>query len=836
MAKSYLNVTQVGRDVIYHRYIEDGERKEERINFRPFLGVDASPGAKTSFTTIHGKPIEHRVFESISEMRNWKKENGDYIDIHGDISPLYQFIALNYPGQVLPQMNHMRIFNLDVEVQCTKGFPKPEDAAWPISALTVEEIISGKITAFGYKENYIPTEDDVTYIFCEDEKDLIIKFVDFWSSAYPDIYTGWNTEGFDIPYIVTRINKIMPTNYVLQLSPIRKVSAHKYTDNFGNEQIGYSIEGIVHYDYKNLYEKFCVEPREQKSLSYIAKVELGDDKLDYDGPLNELYENDFQTYMSYNIKDVRLVTAIDKKRNYLALAITMTYMAKCDFKDVFGTVGIWDAYLYNILLSKKILAPPKKSNIKGQFPGGFVEDPRRGLNYWVMVRDIASSYPNSIITYNMSPETIVDESILPDELKNIAMQFGNIESCLDPDVLMERVQPVLDRYDVCMAPNGTFYRRDKIGFIPEIVAEIFAGRKGAKRSIKELDVLEKTPDIKNQIASLDAIQGAFKVFMNSLYGAMSNEWFRYFDLRIAAAITSAGQTSVRGAARYIEKKLPDVKNIYTDTDSVFLDMVPTLNKRFGDELPDNETVVHFLLKYSDMVLDPVLKEFFNKLTDGLNTKQKTLTMEHESISNVCLFREKKMYAMRLLENEGTFYFDKTKLKIKGIEVVRTSTPQFVRDALKRTLELIFETADQKAVKDYLDSQHVIFKTLPFEKVAFPRGVNEFNKYIGQTKGVPLAPRAAIVFNKFVKMMNLEDKYQLIHEGDKVKYCYLKEPNRVGSNAIACLDKFPVEFDRMCPIDYDLQWEKAYMNPMEKIFELIGWSMNNKAVSLEDFFS
>jgi len=863
MSKSLLSIEMTNKDTIYHRFIEDGERKEEYVHFEPFCGVDA-PGSTSTINSLFNKPLELRKFDSISEYRSWKKDNETYIDVHGDVRIEYMFLSSTYKTKIPVQWDLMRVDNFDIEVRCPEGFPLAENAEWPITTITVQDLIKKTYTVFGYKNYVNHRPDEVNYIHCDDEKDLLKQYIAFWKERRPDIVTGWNIVNFDIPYIINRTKRILSKEWANKYSPVGKIKARTYRDDFDNEVNTYDIMGTVIYDYMQLYGKFQLEPRDGKSLEVIAQAELGKGKLDYkagdDRNLVDLYDNDFQNYVNYNIRDTELVGLIDDKRQYIRLAVNMTYMAKCLFSDVFGTVGIWDAYLYNVLLAKKVLCPPKKTNMKSKFPGGWVEPPTRGLHGWNMVFDIASSYPNSMISYNISPECIIEFNSLPKELQSLANSirpsYDPIENSwtiakeiYDVNWIEENAKDLLKKYKVCMTGWGEFFRIDKRGFIPEIVSEIFTDRKSIKTEMKHTDFASQA------FAAMNAEQGALKVLMNSLYGAMSNIWFRYFDIRMAGSITCAGQTSVKGAAKYVQDEIKGMNNLYTDTDSIFLDMTPFIKARFkGKE--NNFVAEHdFCMKLGSQVVEPKLTEFFERLTDGLNTFTNTLVMESEALADTWLIVEKKKYSMRIVNDEGEELFNRAdgnlgkwnydrtkfkdgqvKLKTKGLSLIQSVTPAFARQKLKRSMELIFETKDQQTVKDQFAEWKSEFMSLPFEEVAMPRGVSTFNKYLkdGAT-GAQAHVRSAIVYNDIIKSRGLDKQYRSVHQGDKIRFVYLKTPNIYGSNVISCLDHFPKELIKETPIDWDLQWEKCFTSQLEKIFLTIGWNISDDVVSLEDFF-
>lgn len=730
------------------------------------------------------------------------------------------------------------------------GFPSSDEAAYPICTITIQDMVRKKYTILGYGDFGGTLPDNATYVKCADEVDLLKKFLSMLSENPMDVITGWNTTYFDVPYLVHRITSQISASAANRLSPVGKLTRHEDPDSYKKTRVTYTIHGTANFDYKELYDKFTFDPRESYSLDYISKFELGEAKLDFKKDHRsfwDMYHEDFDTFVLYNYRDVELVSLIDAKLRYIDLAFNLVYMAKCQLDDVYGTVKFWDALLYNDRLSRKIICPPTKHGVKQEYPGGFVGDPEPGLHRWIAVFDVASSYPNSIVSYNMSPETIVDDCYLPDELLELRQKYAgklwNIDMFLDQDALQAAgVSEVLQRYSVCMAPNGQFFRTDIEGFIPKLIYEMFMERKGTKKEQKK--VKEKISEIKkesgdtaeldNEFASLEARQMALKVCLNSFYGACANVYFRYFDLRIASGITMAGQTSARGVSKYIETKFPLVKNKYADTDSNFFNLEPLVEKRFEGTDADLEEKTKFCVRLMEEVISPAIAEFFDRLSKNLNMRRCTLSMEPECVSDVCMFLAKKKYAMKQVWVEGSWYLDKTKLKVRGIEIVRTSTPQFCRDTLKRAVELIFETQSRDRVVAFVDACKEKFAELDFAKQAFPRGVNGLEKYTGVTKSVPIHVRAALTYNREIEKRKLTSKYQTIAEGDKIKFAYVKTPNAIGTNVIAAVDVLPPELGLQ--VDVDEQFEKSYMSSIQSMFDSMGWKLRETQVGLDDFFS
>lgn len=341
---------------------------------------------------------------------------------------------------------------------------------------------------------------------------------------------------------------------------------------------------------------------------------------------------------------------------------------------------------------------------------------------------------------------------------------------------------------------------------------------------------------KNEYAALNAKQNALKVFLNSGYGALTNIWFRFFDIRLATSITVMGQVCVRGVANYVEKKIPLIQNSYIDTDSIFLNCSEVVEKKFGNNPVTREKGLRFIQALNKNLVDPTIVEFFEKLTTHCNAFKNTFKMENEVIGDKSLFLGKKKYAIHMLRKDKAEFLDDPKLKITGIEVVRTSTPQIIRDELEQALKVFFDKGNKEAMFDFMNEVEAKFKNMEFIDVAFPRSVNEMEKYSVDSKGIPIAVRAAQVYNQAILDFDLTEKYRPIYSGDKIKFGYIRTPNVFRSNVIACPDDMmPKAMQDKFSTDYSLQFEKTFKAPLEKIFEAMNWSMNQDVQSLENFF-
>ncbi len=846
--KFYTHVAQQ-KQFIHHYYIEDGKRKTSKVRFQPSLGVKCEKD--TGWHDIHGQNVGIIKFDNIFEMYSWKKENKDQADIYNDVTPTYQFIAEEYPNDIVPisfdEFKNMKVFILDIEVYSTEGFPFPAEARWPVTAITIMDMYKNKFVTLACGDYDNSQNENVNYIKCEDEAELLTKFINLMEVQRPDIISGWNSEYFDIPYIVNRAKNLLEPGAVKRMSPMGEVSAYKLSDT----EEGYHIKGISHLDYLQIYKKTSRAQRENYRLDTVAKAELGEGKLDYHAEfdnLADLYENDYQKYINYNIKDVDLIAQMNHKLSFLEIKLTQSYYAKVNFEDSFGSVKIWDIMVYNEMLKEKMLTSPKKHHVKQDFPGGFVFEPTPGMKPWLAVPDITSSYPNNIRALNISPETLVPRSELSDELIEIQDHVRMMDwsphnqSFIDINHEFGHYTEILQQYDVSLSANGEFFTKDKEGLFPRLVSKVFDTRVAKKGEAKALKKQMKeegsTEELENAFKTADALQYALKIFMNSFYGVFSNTHFRYYDIRLAAAVTTMGQLSIKGPAFMLEDALPGMKVEYIDTDSLFIGLDPFVRGRFGDDYDTTSTADkrRFCKEFTTKGLNPLLSDYYQTQVDVLNLFKNTYEMDFEAIAEDTIFVGKKRYIMQLVYDDG-YDCDLSKrlpLKKRGVELVRSNTPQYARTHLENLVNLIFDTQDNNECIAMLEKAKTEFMTLPFEDVGRPTGVNGVNRYQYGEKSVPINVRAVHVYNRALKKLKLKH-IPAIQDGTKIKYCYIKTPNIFDNeNVIACENKLPDELRKHIEIDYDTQYKKTFESPASIIFRALDWQIE-KIASLESFF-
>ena len=839
MAEFYTCINRIGNDILYRGYDDKGESVLRRHKFSPTLYLQSNK--PTGYQSIDGTNVSPRNFETMREAKDFMEtyKDVDNFKVYGNTNYIAQYVYEKFPNDIHFNRDKINVTTIDIEVASDDGFPFPEDAKHEVISITIKNNIDDTYYVWGLGDydvtKTLVKDYRVVYKKCDDEIKLLLSFLDHWSyhPNTPDVVTGWNVRFFDIPYLANRIAKVMGEDMVKKLSPWGIVNYRQMAVK-GKQLDTYEMYGIQQLDYYDLFQKFGYSYGAQESykLGHIAYVVLGEDKLSYEefGSLHSLYKNDHQKFIDYNIKDVELVERLEDKMGLITLAMTMAYRGGVNYSDTFGTTMIWDTIIYRDLANKNIIIPPNEDKFKSTYPGGYVKDPQVGLHEWVCSFDLNSLYPNIIVQWNMSPETIINQTL----------PGFDVDNCLEG-------RTTAPEANYTVAANGVMFKKDKQGIIPAIIVKYYDERKIVKRKMldaqQELENVDKSDKqeiyrIERDIARYENQQMAIKILMNSLYGALGNAYFRYFDLRIAEGITLTGQLAIRWAERAVNNKLNSILKtkdtdyvIAIDTDSLYVNFGPLINKF------DPKNPVEFLDKVCGDTFEKELIVSYNALYVNYSCHMNRMEMKRESIADRGIWTAKKRYILNVHDNEGVRYAE-PKLKIMGIEAIKSSTPAACRKALKELFKVIIsgsEAKTQNAIKTFKNH----FTALSPEEISFPRGVSEVDKWVdkktGYKKGCPIHVRGAILYNNLVQSSGLAKKYQGVKSGDKIKFCYLRLPNPIRENVISFPDYLPPELQLTKYIDYDLQFEKTFLDPILPILDAIGWR-HEDAVSIEDFFA
>ena len=827
--KFYTNVQMIGDQFLVRAY-ENGEYIQFREKYKPTLFVPSKK--ETFYKTLDGNYVEPIKPGFVSDCREFLKSYGDVdnFKIYGNERYIYQYISDKYPqDEIKFDPTKIRQVTVDIETRSENGFPDPEVADQEILLITIQDYNTKEITTWGQGPFKIK-QDNVRYIQFNNERDLLNSFINWWMENTPDVVTGWNIQLFDIPFITKRIDRVLGEKLAKRLSPWGLVS-QKEVFIKGRKQVFYDIGGITQLDYLDLYKKFTYTNQESYRLDHIANVELGQKKLDHSefDTFQDFYTNGWQKFVEYNIIDVELVDRLEDKMKLIELALTMAYDAKVNYNDVFYQVRMWDTIIYNYLKKKGVVIPPKEKTDKDEkYAGAYVKEPIPGVYDWVVSFDLNSLYPHLIMQYNISPETLLDEKHPTVTVDKILGEELNFELYKDNAV----------------CANGAMFRKDKKGFLPELMEKMYGERViFKKRMLKAKQEYEKTPTValQKEIARCNNIQMAKKISLNSAYGAIGNQYFRYFDVKQAEAITLGGQLSIRWVERDVNRFMNKILNtdnvnyvVASDTDSIYLKLDKLVEKVCKDKTP--QQITDFINKAAEEKIQKVIDDSFENLAKYVNAYQQKMIMKREAIANKGIWVAKKRYMMNVFDEEG-IRFDTPKLKIMGVEAVKSSTPEVCRGKIKEAIRTIMNKSEEDLIKFVKDFKEVFVNLSP-EEVAFPRSCNNLNKYSDSSniykKGTPIHVKGGLIYNHYIHRNKLERKYPLIKDGDKIKFLMLKQPNTVKDTVISFATKIPEEFNLHKYVDYDTQFEKTFTDPLRFILDSIGWKLEREA-SLESFF-
>ena len=822
MSDFYTSVCLLGDDILIRGY-EHGSPVQYREKSRPTLFLVPNAQQKTSkYRTLDGRYAFPKQFDGAREAREFIKqyEGASGLEVHGYERFVYQHIAQKWKGEIDYDMSQMKIWTIDIEVACENGFPDVQASAEEMLCITMKNFNTKETITWGTRE-FVPPKG-IEYRVFWTEQEMLQDFHTWWNQNTPDIITGWNNNLYDIPYICRRIERVLGEKWKKSLSPWNRVIDREIRIQ-GRTNIAYEITGVAILDYLDLYKKFTYTNQESYRLDHIAMVELGDKKLDHSEFENfkDFYTSDWQRFVEYNIHDVNLVDSLEDKMKLIELAVTMAYDAKVNLEDVYSQVRMWDTLIYNDLKGRNIVVPPRITTKKDdKYAGAYVKEPIPGSYDWVVSFDLNSLYPHLIMQYNISPETLLDErhpTVTVDKILNEEVTFDG---------------------DGCVCANGAQYRKDIHGFLPEMMQRIYDERTiykkrmlAAKQSLENSTSPAESKALQKDVSKFNNIQMARKIQLNSAYGAIGNQYFRYYNLANAEAITLSGQVSIRWIENrmnaYLNKilKTDDVDYVIAaDTDSIYLNLGPFVHKVFKGRETSDDRIVGFLDKVCQVEFEKYIGDSYEALASYVNAYEQKMFMKRENIANRGIWTAKKRYILNVFDSEGVRY--KTpKLKVNGIEAVKSSTPAPCRTAIKDALKVIMNGTEdqlQKFIANFRDQ----FESMPVEDIAFPRGCNNVAKNSSPStiygKGCPMHVRGALLYNFYIKKRKLTHKYPIIQEGEKIKYVMLRTPNKINENVISFFQTLPTEFGLDKSIDYDLQFKKSFLDPLTVILDTIGW--------------
>jgi DNA polymerase elongation subunit (family B) len=841
----YRNIYYDYKKSIIHLWTwsEDGERVKIEVDFEPFLYVEDKNIQDA--TSIFGTNLKKMSFINNFRRRDFVK-NTQNKRIFFNLNPDQQFLLTTFKDASLLEnfsKNPLRIYFLDIETYKQNeldAFSTAEEAKDMINVITVYDSLFKKYYVWGLKP-YSTLQEDVTYVKCASEKELLSLFLKFWKKNTPDIVSGWNFHGYDLPYIMNRLTILFDEDKNKKMSPIERVEYREgvSVNKLGQKKNQWFLHGVSCLDYMDIYKTFSMGERESYSLGYIGEYELEESKLNYNASsLTKLADTDWTTFVDYNIQDVRLLVKLDDKLKYMDLIRNLSYKGFIPFEKSLGKVSmITGAVAHQALLQNLIIPTFTYENIKQKFEGGYVLQPKPNLYEDVVTYDANSLYPNTIITLNISPETKVGKLLDVKDGKFIIKTIQNKEISLTKEQFLNLIRE--EKLSITKA--NVLYTQKFKGVVPNLIDKIYTQRVEAKN--KMLDAKKKAAKCKNEdekrrlltIANdNDSLSNVYKTLINSIYGVFSQQYSPFFDIDHAKSVTLTGQSVVKKGSQLFHQYLVnkcDYKGSYEDvvkyidTDSAFLSFKDFFNFK-GIKLKDENgltedanTFISDLGKYVNEEINEWAKKDLNSLDPRYHFKR-------EKICDVALLQAKKFYILHVLDNEGV----KTdKFLYKGIEIVKAALSKEVKELTKNVIESAILAKDRKKASDLFHKGYENFCKLPIEAISVRKNAKSYSKWYDLFndnkfgKGTPNHYQGALFYNKLLEDYQLKHLYPEIGNGTKIKYFYAQK-NKFNIKTMAFIDEYPKEFENSLKIDYKLMFEKNVLPVISRIFYIIGWPL------------
>jgi DNA polymerase elongation subunit (family B) len=852
---SYRNIVYNSREGICSLFTwdEDGNRIVRTASFEPYLYVEDPRGDKTS---IYGTKVIKRSFDNIFNRNKFLQDSG-VKRVFENLPGPQQFLLDNYwQENEKPEFskNPLKVCFFDIETFSPDSFPDVDNPTHPVNVITCHDNLSNKFYTFGlnpYKGN---VDENVIYTHCADEQELFIKFLEYLEQDYPDVLTGWNTEGFDIPYIINRIERVLGKEYVNRLSPLGGTFFRVMRGQFGQEKKRYYIDGIACIDYLDIYRRFCLKLRESYKLDAIGEIELGQKKVDFgDMSIAELSQKDWDLFVDYNIQDVNLLVKLEEKLQYLSLLRMLSYVGLTTLEGAMGTIQVINGALSIRARNRgEILSTFVRPMTEGKNPGAYVAEPKGGFKNNVVSFDANSLYPNVMISLNTSPETKVGRVDVVDDNVVIQHVSGKQFSLSKP-----AFSKFLKDEQCSLSKAGFMFSQKKKGIIPEFLEYYYDKRVEIKKKLfKSKQQHKKDPsntELKYEVERLNTEQMVIKILVNSCYGYMGNKRAPIGDDDIASSVTLTGQAVIKQSNEYIKEflkqELPDISDydleqciVYNDTDSGYISIAPLVDAgiiKFWDGKGVHRETYDKIQEIEDY-----LNVNINKWAEkAILTQDSRFVFKRECIADVGIFLQKKRYVMHILDDEG---IKEDKFKYTGVEVVRTTMPNAIKPYAKGIIETMLTTQSLQATNKILNESYDTFKSLAPEEISFVMGVKNYDKYAPQCngfntcKGMPIHVKSSYFYNQMLQRLNTGNKYEEITSGDKVRYMYVEQPNKYGLSTIGFKYDFPTEFAETFKPDYEKMFEKILFESIKRFYDNIGWVIrkpsNNVQTELFDIFA
>jgi len=855
---AWRNVYYDGREQSIHLWTWDdkGNRIKLETSYEPYLYVESTQG--TDATSIYNTPLRKVTFANQFEKNKFINETPIKRIFH-DLSCDQEFLLSTFKDRVdEPNFGNfpLKIYFFDIETYSTEGFPEPKLAPDTINLFTIYNSLDKKYYTWGLQP-YKTNDPDVVYHHCKNELNLLEKVLEFWENDPPDMVVGWNSESFDIPYIINRLIRLFGEDHAKRLSPVNNIYLRENagTNKFGQSIDRWHIRGVSLIDYMEVYKTFARGDRESYSLGYIGQYELGDTKVNIGSMnLSTLADTDWNKFVEYNIQDVRLLVNLDESLKYLSLIRNVSYKGFIPFEKSLGKVAmITGAIAHQAAKDGMVIPTFKDDKVKADYEGGFVQEPERGLSNSVVSFDANSLYPNTIISLNVSPETKIGRIISIEDGKYNLRLVNNKIITLEE----EKFNKLVKKESLSISKFNILYTQKFKGVVPKFIDHLYKERVDAKdEMIRSKKVLSKTKDkfeqdkLKQKILDLDTLQNTYKLILNSVYGVFGQVYSPFYDIDHAASITLTGQSVVKQAADIVYDYVKgdgiacQKKDIYKygDTDSAYFSIQPVLD-HYNVKLHEEGKITDEARKVIKDFGDHLNKTIIEWSKIELKSTDPRFVFKQESVCDVAVFMEKKRYVLHVLESEGVI--PKNPFKYTGVEVVKSTYSEEVKNLIKKVYESAILSQSKDIANKILKEAYDTFCGFSINDVAFRTKITNLEKQTNKINdgklgsNTPVHAAASIHYNYMLRHLGISNKYQSITSGTKVKWFYPSR-NQFNYKSMAFLEDFPDEMKEIFPVNYAGMFQKTVLSPIEKLYDCIGWHVpqitNETHTDLIELFS
>lgn len=809
------------------------------------------------YTRYAYEKVERGQYESIygdrlNKVYKFKRDDPELFE--SDVPETTRILIDTYTDSDLPSKNVVTM-TFDIEVEMETGTPNPEEAEQGITSIALHDNLTNDywVLVLDTQGDMKPRDTEKAKVLpFQDERNLLLKFLEIYEGIQPHILTGWNIDYFDVPYLFNRLKRVVGEKHAKRLSPIGEAFYSPYRSRW-------FFGGVSCLDYITLYKNYNYTELANYRLDTVAQKELGKGKIEYSGNLDQLFRDDIEKFIEYNLVDVELVVELDEKLQFIDLCRGICHVGHVPYEDFVYSSKYLEGALLTYLRRRNLVAPNKpadrqermqaiKDNNQEKFIGAYVKDPIVGKYDWVYDLDLTSLYPSIIMTLNISPETKISK-IEDWDVKKYEKGEQDTYYVNGEPLSHSNLKSYIKDGDLAISSNGVLYRKDKEGCIPGILSDWFDKRVEYKDLMKKYG---KEGD-KDQYAFYNKRQLVQKILLNSLYGVLGLPAFRFYDVDNATAVTTTGQTVIKSTAdmgniKY-NKELgtPDTdSNIYIDTDSVFFSAVPLLDHRYGDSWKDKpqEEIAKLVDGIAGEMQD-YLNEFYDILSDRyFNVQNHRLEIKKEYVAKAGIWIAKKRYAQWIISNNGV---PVDELDVKGLDVVRSSFPKAFQELMSTVIIDILRGKTRDEISDIVLDFKKQMTSKDVADIGRNSAVKELSKYqLKETsslfefkKSTPAHVKAAISYNQLMKHYKVPFKYEPMKNGDKVKWVYLKN-NPLGLDALAFHgDNDPpqiMDFVKQY-IDHDKIFERELLKKLQDFYNALGWGeVINEKKTAEKFFS